>query len=69
MVPRKAPAVRFGGAMTGLPVWGEEKRNIKKRQKHVASALGGCHLVATHNNQPIVDGISRGDVGEKAHGG
>ena len=68
MVPRRMPAVGFGGAMTGLPVWGAEKRHIKKREKHGASALGGRHLVATHNNQPIVGISGRGDVGEKARG-
>jgi hypothetical protein len=31
--------------------------------------LGGRHLVATYNNQPIVGGRGRGDVGEKARGG
>ena len=60
--------VGFGGAMTGLPVWGAQKRTIKK-EKHGASAFGGRHLVATHNNQPIVGGSSRVDVGEKARGG
>ena len=69
MVTRKAPTVGFGGAMTGLPVWGAEKRHIKKREKYGALALGGPHLVATHNKQPIVGGSSRGDVGEKARGG
>ena len=68
MVPRKAPAVGFGGAMAGLPVWGAKKRHIKKREKHGSSALGCCHLVATHNSQPIVGGSSRRDVGEKARG-
>ena len=69
MVPLKMPAVGFGSAMTGLPVWGAEKRHIKKREKHGALALGGRHLVATHNDQLIVGGSSRGDVGEKARGG
>ena len=69
MVPRKAPAVGFGGAMTGLPIWGAKKRHIKKREKHGASALSGRHLVALHNNQPIVGGSGRGDVGEKVRGG
>ena len=62
--------VGFGGAMAGLPVWGAAKRHIKKREKHGASAISaGRHLVATHNNQPIVGGSGRGDAGEKARGG
>ena len=69
MVLRKEPAAGFGGAMVGLPVWGAEKRHIKKKEKHGASALGGRHLVATHNKQPIVGRSRRGDVGEKASGG
>ena len=69
MVPRKAPLVGFGGAMAGLPVWGAERRHIKKREKQCAWAISGRHLVATHNNQPIVGGSGRGDIGEKALGG
>ena len=69
MVPRKEPTAGFGGAKAGLPVWGAEKRRIKKREKHGALAVGGHHLLATHNNQPIVIGSGRGDVGEKARGG
>ena len=62
MVPRKAPAIGFGGTKAGLLVWGAKKNRIKKREKHDALALGGRHLVATHNNQPIVGGSSRGNV-------
>ena len=69
MVPRKAPVVGFGGMIAGLPVWGAKKRHIKKSEKHGASAISGRHLVATHNNQPIVGGSGRGEVGEKASGG
>jgi len=61
--------VGFGGAMAGFPVWGAQKRTINKKEKHGALALGGRHLVATHNNQPIVGRSRRGDVGEKARGG
>jgi hypothetical protein len=32
MVPREAPTVRFGCAMTGLPVWGAGKRRIEKQR-------------------------------------
>jgi hypothetical protein len=69
MVPNKAPVVGFGGVMAGLPVWGAKKRRIKKIESHGALDLGGRHLVATYNNQPIVGGRGRGDVGEKARGG
>jgi hypothetical protein len=62
MVLRKVPLAGFGGAMAGSPIWGAEKRHIKKIEKHGASALSGRHLVATHNNQPIVGGSSRGNV-------
>jgi hypothetical protein len=69
MVPHKAPAVGFGGATFGLPVWGAEKRRIKKIENYGALDLGGRHLVAAHNNKPIVGGSGRGDVREKARGG
>jgi hypothetical protein len=48
---------------------GQDETTSKNREEHGASALGGRHLVATHNNQPIVDGSGRGDVGEEARGG
>ena len=48
---------------------GRRKETHKKKEKHGALALGGCHLVITHNNQPIVGRSSRGDVGEKARVG
>ena len=38
-VPRKAPMVRFGSAMAGLPVWGTEKRHIKKQRDEWGSRL------------------------------
>ena len=69
MVPHEAPVAEFGGAMAGLPIWVANKRRIKKKEKHVAPALSGHHLVAAHNNQPIVGGSSRGDVVEKVRGG
>ena len=69
MVPREVPVAGFGGAMAGWPIWGAEKRHIKKIEKHGASALSGSHLVATHNNQPIVDRSGREDVGEQTCGG
>ena len=69
MVPHKAPVFGFVGATAGLPVWGAEKRLIKKIENHGALDLGGRHLVATHNNQPIVGGSGREDVGEKARRG
>ena len=54
MVPHEVPVAGFGGAMAGFPIWGAEKRHIKKIEKHGALALSGRHLVATQNNQPIV---------------
>ncbi len=69
MVPRKEPVVGFGGAMAGLPVWEAKWNHIKKYWGIGASALGGHHLAATHNNQPLVGGSGRGYVGEEAHGG
>ena len=62
MVLHKAPVVGFGGAMAGFPVWGAEKRHIKKREKHGALALSVRHLVSTQNNQPIVGRRGRGYV-------
>jgi hypothetical protein len=62
MVLRKAPVAEFGGAMAGLLIWVAKKRRIKKREKHGVSALSGRHLVATHNNQPIVGGSGIRDV-------
>ncbi len=32
-------------------------------------ALGGCHLIGRYNNQIVVGGCGRIDVGEEAHGG
>ncbi len=48
---------------------GQNETTSKNREEHGALALGGCHLAATHNNQPIVGGSGRGDVGEEACGG
>jgi hypothetical protein len=49
--------------------WGRNETTSKNREEHGALALGGHHLAATHNNQPIVGGGSRGNVGEEARGG
>jgi hypothetical protein len=38
-VPCKAPMVGFGGVMAGLPVWGAEKRRIKKQRDGRGSGL------------------------------
>jgi hypothetical protein len=43
-------------------------RASKNRVMDGALALGGHHLVATHNNQLEVGGHSGSDVGEAAHG-
>jgi hypothetical protein len=48
---------------------GQNETTSKNREEHGASALGGCHLAATHNNQPIVGRSGRGDVGEEARWG
>ena len=48
---------------------GRNETASKNREEHGALALGGCHLAATHNNQPIVGRSSRGDVGEEVRGG
>jgi hypothetical protein len=37
--PRKAPMVRFGGAMAGLPVWGAKKRRVEKKRDGRGSGL------------------------------
>ena len=68
MVPRKAPAVGFGGAMAGLPVWVAEKRHIKKQRDEQVLALGGHRLITITNNQPIVGGSGRVDVWVEARG-
>jgi hypothetical protein len=60
--------LRRNGWMVRL-FWGGNETTSKNREKHGASALGGRHLAATHNNQPIVGGSSRGDVGEEVRGG
>ncbi len=49
--------------------WAQNETTSKNREEHGALALGGCHLAATHNNQPIVSGSGRGDVGKEACGG
>ncbi len=48
---------------------GRNETTSKIREENGASALGGHHLAATHNNQPTVGGSSREDVGEEARGG
>ncbi len=48
--------------------WGQNETTLKNGEEHGASALGGRHLAAIHNNQPIVGRSSRGDVGEEARG-
>ncbi len=49
--------------------WGQNETTSKNREEYGALALGGHHLAATHNNQPIVGGSGKGDVGEEARGG
>jgi hypothetical protein len=38
-------------------VWGAKTAPIKKREMDGAQALGDCHLMDQHNNQPKVGGI------------
>jgi hypothetical protein len=38
--PRKAHAVRLGGAAIGSPVWADKKRPVKNREMRRALALG-----------------------------
>jgi hypothetical protein len=47
---------------------GQNKTTSKNIEAHDASALGGHHLTATHNNQPIVGRNGGVDVGEEACG-
>ncbi len=48
---------------------GQNETTSKNREEHSALALGGRLLAAKHNNQPIVGGSGRGDVGEEVRGG
>ncbi len=48
---------------------GQNETSSENIEEYGASALGGHHLVATHNNQPIVGGSGREDVGEEVRGG
>ena len=53
-------------------LFGVLKRDTSiKIEKHGALAFSGRHSVATHNNQPIVNGSGRDreDVGEEMRGG
>ena len=68
MVPRKAPVVGFGGAMTGLPVWVAKKRRIKKQRDEQVLALGGLRSITITDNQPIVGGSGRVDVWVEVRG-
>ncbi len=53
--PRKAHAIRLGGATLGSPVQGDKKRDpSKNREMHQALALGGRPFIGQHNNQPRV---------------
>ena len=67
--PVGAPLAAFCGCINRFACLGRQKETIKKIEKHGALDLGGRHLVATHNNQPIVSRSGRGDVGEKARWG
>ncbi len=42
---------------------------LKNREGDGSLALGGCHLVVRHNNQPIVGGSHRMDDGKDGRPG
>ena len=46
-----------------------KRRVLDKNLFSGPPSLGGCHLIGRHNNQIVVGGCGRIDVGEKAHGG
>ena len=48
---------------------GEIRPHQKNRDEHGVLALGGHHLTATHNNQPIVGGSGGGELGDEMCGG
>ena len=66
MLQRKAPVVRFGGAIADLPVWGAKKRPIKNREMGVALALSGQNFKVKRNNKKEVSGLGRRDVEEES---
>jgi hypothetical protein len=68
MVPCKALAVRFGGAMVGLFALVAICHHIQKL-RDMSLALGDHCLMMTHNNQPKVNFCSKGDVREEAQRG
>ena len=68
MVPRNAPLVGFGGAMSGLPVWVAKKSRIKKQRDRQALALGGHQSMKITNNQPKDGRSDREDVWVEARG-
>ena len=74
--PRAAAAAAAVGELVSICSWvavaAEGQPHLlhtsKNRDMDGALALGGHHLVATHNNQLGVGGHSGSDVGEAAHG-
>jgi hypothetical protein len=48
--------------LVGMP----NKDASKNKERDGSLALGGCHWVVRHNNQPIVGGSDRRDDGEDA---
>jgi len=48
---------------------GSNKATSKNRDEHGVLALGGRHLAATHNNQPIVGGSGGKELGDETCGG
>jgi hypothetical protein len=66
---RKAHTVGFGGTAVGSPVWSTNASPIKISEEDGALALGGGQSIKILNNQPIVGGRGRGDVGADARWG
>jgi hypothetical protein len=54
--------------LVGSHLGHRNKLHQKIERKNGASALGGRHLLATHNNQLGVGSWGRRDVGEEVHG-
>ncbi len=59
--------VGFGGAMTGLPVWGTEKRRIEKQRDGWGSGRR-WRLMMAYNNQSIIGVSNNGDVRAEVQG-
>ncbi len=61
--------IGFGCEMAGSPVWEAKLRHIEKIEGKWCLGLGGRHLIGRYNNQIVVGGRGRIDVGEEVRGG